>query len=102
MPRVEITVTSDLIERTHLQAIIIYNKRTFNASLSLSGEFSVQSDDSMPIPLEVLWYGYQEMHKHAIEMRTGQPVQSLDPVQQMVVPLKEPLKSKIDASISES
>lgn len=87
--QVEVIITAGLIKKTELHAIITYGKRTFNAQLSLAGEFAVQSDDRMPIPLNVLWYGYIEMHKYAVEMRTGQPVDSQDPVQQVSLPLTE-------------
>jgi hypothetical protein len=95
---VEVNVTAGLINKVELHAIIVQGTRTFNAQLNLAGEFSVQSDDLLPIPLPVLWYGYLEMHKMAMQLRTGIKPESDDPVEQMKFKIvdKKTLKDKIN------
>lgn len=87
--QVEVQITAGLINKTELHAIIVYGTRTFNAQMSLAGTFSVQSDDLLPIPLPVLWYGYLEMHKMAVYLRTGNKPDSDDPVSQIRVRVVE-------------
>jgi hypothetical protein len=95
--QVEVQVTAGLIDKTELHAIIVHGTRTFNAQLSLAGTFAVQSDDLLPIPLPVLWYGYLEMHKMAVYMRTGNKPDNDDPVNQILVRVvdNKPLQDKL-------
>jgi hypothetical protein len=97
--QVEVIITTGLINKLHVHSIISYGHRTFNAQLSLSGEFAIQSDDLLPIPLPVLWYGYLEIHKQAVYLRTGEMPDADHPVDQLRLPVttKKSLQEKLNA-----